>query len=170
MEQLIHQRCWIKDVPPYEFQNVSTTHGKSSSPAQLPFCSRVMSRGRGALRFYEFSKDIWGHSGPEFILASTAESLITSKIYGQSGGEKYTSQQIYNLILFFLITLGMTSYDRILEWMQGNLETQWEVLYFGVWSISYLQRSGRKEPGKWARETVREWVSAGLILCVNSEN
>lgn len=86
------------------------------------------------------------------------------------GKKKYLPQQLYTLILFFFNNIR----DDIL-WQQlgvaaGQLETRWEVLYFGVWTILYLQRSGGKGPGKWAGEPVREWVSAGLIFCVNSEN
>lgn len=37
----------------------------------------------------------------QVYLASFGASLIVSKIYGQSGkGEKYLTEQIYNLILF----------------------------------------------------------------------
>lgn len=121
-----------------------------------------MSRGRQTFGPSEFRKDIWGHLGPKFTLASFAESLITSEIYGQSRRKKemlHRADLQPHPVFFFLFfsnnirddipwqNLGMTA---------GRLGNSVEVLYFGVWSILYLQRSGRKEPGKRAGEMVRE--------------
>lgn len=138
---------------------------------QLPSC-RVWCHRADKPSDTESRKDIWGHLRPKFTLVPL-QSLITSKIYGQSGGKKeilHRADWHPHLFFFFF----NNSRDDIL-WQNlgmtvGQLETQWEVSYFGVWSILYMQRSDKKGPRKWAGEMVREWVSAGLIFCVNSEN
>lgn len=90
------------------------------TPPSCLSAESVMSRGRQTFRPSEFRKDIWGHLGPKFTLASFAESLITSEIYGQSRRKKEMPHradlQPHPVFFFsFLITLGMTSHGRILE-------------------------------------------------------
>lgn len=77
------------------------------------------------------------------------------------GKKKCFTEQIYNLILFFFFLFFSNNIRDDIPWQNlgmtaGRLGNSVEVLYFGVWSILYLQRSGRKEPGKRAGEMVRE--------------
>lgn len=161
MEQLIHRWRWIKGVLSCEFQNVGIKQGEGVSLCPAAFLQKVWCHGGDKPSDPLNSGKTYGATeGPSLPwLPLQRVWLLLRFMVKVEGKKKCFTEQIYNLILFFfffsfLITLGMTSHGRILEWLQGDLGTQWKfyILGFGAFCTCKGQvgKNQGNEPGRWS--------------------